>query len=222
MSADNRKKLAAEAALRYVEDGMIIGVGTGSTVNHFIAALANRRHDIRGAVSSSEASTRLLRAAGIEVMDLNSTGDLSLYVDGADEATRHGALIKGGGAALTREKIVAAASRKFVCIMDDSKLVDVLGRFPLPVEVIPMARSYVARQIVALGGQPVLREGVTTDNGNCILDVHNLAITDPVALESALDHVAGVVTNGLFSRRGADVLLIGRDSGVETLDPRHA
>jgi ribose 5-phosphate isomerase A len=222
MSADNRKKLAAEAALRYVEDGMIIGVGTGSTVNHFIAALASRRHDIRGAVSSSEASTRLLRAAGIEVMDLNSTGDLSLYVDGADEATRHGALIKGGGAALTREKIVAAASRKFVCIMDDSKLVDVLGRFPLPVEVIPMARSYVARQIVALGGQPVLREGVITDNGNCILDVHNLAITDPVALESALDHVAGVVTNGLFSRRGADVLLIGRDSGVETLDPRHA
>ena len=220
MSADNRKKAAAEAAMRYVEDGMIVGVGTGSTVNHFIAALATRRHDIRGAVSSSEASTRLLRAAGIEVMDLNSTGDLNLYVDGADEATRHGALIKGGGAALTREKIVAAASRKFVCIMDDSKLVDVLGRFPLPVEVIPMARSYVARQIVALGGQPVLRDGVTTDNGNCILDVHNLAITDPVALESALDHVAGVVTNGLFSRRGADVLLIGRDSGVETLDPR--
>ena len=222
MSADNRKKVAAEAAMRYVEDGMIVGVGTGSTVNHFIAALGPRRHDIRGAVSSSEASTRLLRAAGIEVMDLNSTGDLSLYVDGADEATRHGALIKGGGAALTREKIVAAASRKFVCIMDDSKLVDVLGRFPLPVEVIPMARSYVARQIVALGGQPVLREGVTTDNGNCILDVHNLAITDPVTLESALDHVAGVVTNGLFSRRGADILLIGRDSGVETLDPRHA
>ncbi len=220
MSADHRKKAAAEAAMRYVEDGMIVGVGTGSTVNHFIAALASRRHDIRGAVSSSEASSRLLRTAGIEVMDLNSTGDLSLYVDGADEATRHGALIKGGGAALTREKIVAAASRKFVCIMDDSKLVDVLGRFPLPVEVIPMARSYVARQIVALGGQPVLREGVTTDNGNCILDVHNLSITDPVALESALDHVAGVVTNGLFSRRGADVLLIGRDSGVETLDPR--
>lgn len=220
MSADNRKKAAAEAAMRYVEDGMIVGVGTGSTVNHFIAALAARRHEIRGAVSSSEASSRLLRAAGIEVMDLNSTGDLNLYVDGADEATRHGALIKGGGAALTREKIVAAASRKFVCIMDDSKLVDVLGRFPLPVEVIPMARSYVARRIVALGGQPVLREGVTTDNGNCILDVHNLAITDPVALESALDHVAGVVTNGLFSRRGADVLLVGRDSGVETLDPR--
>lgn len=222
MSADLRKKAAAEAAMRYVEDGMIVGVGTGSTVNHFIAALATRRHDIRGAVSSSEASTRLLRAAGIDVMDLNATGDLSLYVDGADEATRHGALIKGGGAALTREKIVAAASRKFVCIMDDSKLVDVLGRFPLPVEVIPMARSYVARQIVALGGQPVLREGVTTDNGNCILDVHNMAITDPVALESALDHVAGVVTNGLFSRRGADVLLVGRDTGVETLDPRRA
>ena len=221
MSADNRKKVAAEAAMRYVEDGMIVGVGTGSTVNHFITALAKRRHDIRGAVSSSEASTRLLRAAGIEVMDLNTAGTLSLYVDGADEATRHGALIKGGGGALTREKIVAAASRKFVCIMDDSKLVDVLGHFPLPVEVIPMARSYVARQIVALGGQPVLREGVTTDNGNCILDVHNMAIIDPVALESALDHIAGVVTNGLFSRRGADVLLIGRDTGVEILDPRH-
>ena len=221
MSADNCKKVAAEAAMRYVEDGMIVGVGTGSTVNHFITALAKRRHDIRGAVSSSEASTRLLRAAGIEVMDLNTAGTLSLYVDGADEATRHGALIKGGGGALTREKIVAAASRKFVCIMDDSKLVDVLGHFPLPVEVIPMARSYVARQIVALGGQPVLREGVTTDNGNCILDVHNMAIIDPVALESALDHIAGVVTNGLFSRRGADVLLIGRDTGVEILDPRH-
>lgn len=221
MSADNGKKVAAEAAMRYVEDGMIVGVGTGSTVNHFITALAKRRHDIRGAVSSSEASTRLLRAAGIEVMDLNTAGTLSLYVDGADEATRHGALIKGGGGALTREKIVAAASRKFVCIMDDSKLVDVLGHFPLPVEVIPMARSYVARQIVALGGQPVLREGVTTDNGNCILDVHNMAIIDPVALESALDHIAGVVTNGLFSRRGADVLLIGRDTGVEILDPRH-
>jgi ribose 5-phosphate isomerase A len=220
MSADDRKKAAAEAAMRYVEDGMVVGVGTGSTVNHFISALATRRHDLRGAVSSSEASSRLLRAAGIEVLDLNTTGDLSLYVDGADEATRHGALIKGGGAALTREKIVAAASRKFVCIMDDSKLVDVLGRFPLPVEVIPMARSYVARQIVALGGQPVLREGVITDNGNCILDVHNLSITDPVALESALDHLAGVVTNGIFARRGADVLLVGRPTGVETLDPR--
>ena len=222
MSADARKKAAAEAAMRYVEDGMIVGVGTGSTVNHFIAALAHRRHDIRGAVSSSEASSRLLRAAGIEVMDLNTTGDLSLYVDGADEATRHGALVKGGGAALTREKIVAAASRKFVCIMDDTKLVDVLGKFPLPVEVIPMARSYVARQIVALGGQPVLREGVVTDNGNAILDVHHLAITDPVTLESALDHIAGVVTNGIFARRGADVLLVGRDGGVETLDPRRA
>jgi ribose 5-phosphate isomerase A len=220
MSADDRKRAAAEAALRYVEDGMVVGVGTGSTVNHFIAALASRRHDIRGAVSSSEASSRLLKAAGIEVLDLNTTGDLALYVDGADEATRHGALIKGGGAALTREKIVAAASRRFVCIMDDSKLVDVLGRFPLPVEVIPMARSYVARQLVALGGQPVLREGVTTDNGNAILDVHNLSITDPVALESTLDHVTGTVTNGLFARRGADVLLVGREGSVETLVPR--
>lgn len=220
MSADDRKKAAAEAALRYVEDGMVVGVGTGSTVNHFIAALATRRHDIRGAVSSSEASSRLLKAAGIEVLDLNTTGDLALYVDGADEATRHGALIKGGGAALTREKIVAAASRRFVCIMDDSKLVDVLGRFPLPIEVIPMARSYVARQLVALGGQPVLREGVTTDNGNAILDVHNLSITDPVALESTLDHITGTVTNGLFARRGADVLLVGREGTVETLVPR--
>ncbi len=220
MSADARKKAAAEAALRYVEDGMVVGVGTGSTVNHFIAALASRRHDLRGAVSSSEASARLLRAAGIEVLDLNSTGDLPLYVDGADEATRHGGLIKGGGAALTREKIVAAASRKFICILDDSKLVSVLGQFPLPIEVIPMARSYVARQIVALGGQPVLREGVMTDNGNVILDVHHLRITDPVALESTLDHIAGVVTNGLFARRGADLLLIGRESSVETLDPR--
>lgn len=220
MSADDRKRAAAEAALRYVEDGMVVGVGTGSTVNHFIAALATRRHDIRGAVSSSEASSRLLKAAGIEVLDLNTTGDLALYVDGADEATRHGALIKGGGAALTREKIVAAASRRFVCIMDDSKLVDVLGRFPLPIEVIPMARSYVARQLVALGGQPVLREGVTTDNGNAILDVHNLSITDPVALESTLDHLTGTVTNGLFARRGADVLLVGREGTVETLVPR--
>jgi len=219
MAADDQKRAAAEAALAYVPEGSILGVGTGSTVNHFIAALARKRIPIAGAVSSSEASTRLLRAAGIDVVDLNSAGDLDLYVDGADEATRHLALIKGGGAALTREKIVAAASRRFVCIVDRSKLVDVLGRFPLPVEVIPMARSYVARQLVRLGGQPVLREGVTTDNGNVILDVHNLRITDPTALETEINQLAGVVANGLFARRGADLLLVGSDAGVEVVKP---
>jgi ribose 5-phosphate isomerase A len=219
MSSDDQKRRAAEAALQYVEEGSVVGVGTGSTVNHFIAALAKQPWRVKGAVSSSEASTRLLREAKIEVLDLNSTGDLDLYVDGADEATRHLQLVKGGGGALTREKIVAAASRRFVCIADRSKLVDVLGRFPLPVEVIPMARSYVARQITRLGGQPVLREGFTTDNGNVILDVHNLAITDPVALETELNQLTGVVTNGLFARRGADLLLLGNDTGVETLAP---
>lgn len=219
MSSDQQKQRAAEAALAYVPEGCVLGVGTGSTVNHFIAALARRRLPLAGAVSSSESSTRLLREARIEVLDLNSAGDLELYVDGADEATRHLQLIKGGGAALTREKIVAAAARRFICIADRSKLVDVLGRFPLPVEVIPMARSYVARQLVKLGGQPVLREGVVTDNGNPILDVHNLSITDPVALETAINQIAGVVCNGLFARRGADLLLIGTDSGVEVLKP---
>jgi ribose 5-phosphate isomerase A len=219
MSSDQQKQRAAEAALAYVPEGCVLGVGTGSTVNHFIAALARRRIPLAGAVSSSEASTRLLREARIDVLDLNSAGDLELYVDGADEATRHLQLIKGGGAALTREKIVAAASRRFVCIVDQSKVVDVLGRFPLPVEVIPMARSYVARQLVKLGGQPVLREGVTTDNGNAILDVHNLAIVDPLALETEINQIAGVVCNGLFARRRADVLLIGATSGVEVLKP---
>jgi ribose 5-phosphate isomerase A len=219
MSSDDQKRRAAEAALAHVPEGCVLGVGTGSTVNHFIAALIKSRIRVAGAVSSSEASTRLLRDGGIEVLDLNSTGDLEVYVDGADEATRHLALIKGGGAALTREKIVAAASRRFVCIADRSKVVDVLGRFPLPVEVIPMARSYVARQLVRLGGQPVLRTGVTTDNGNAILDVHNLAITDPAALEGELNQIAGVVANGLFARRGADLLLVGTDSGVDTLKP---
>jgi ribose 5-phosphate isomerase A len=217
MSSDDQKRRAAEAALAHVPDGCVLGVGTGSTVNHFIAALAKSRIRVAGAVSSSEASTRLLREARIEVLDLNSTGDLEVYVDGADEATRHLALVKGGGAALTREKIVAAASRRFVCIVDRSKLVDVLGRFPLPVEVIPMARSYVARQLVRLGGQPVLRAGVTTDNGNAILDVHNLVITDPAGLEGEINQIAGVVANGLFARRGADLLLVGTDSGVDTL-----
>ena len=217
MNADQKKREAAQAAMRFVRDGMVVGVGTGSTVNHFIDALAGWRERIAGAVSSSEASTQRLRAAGIEVLDLNTTGDLELYVDGADEATRHLALVKGGGGALTREKIVAAASRQFVCIIDDSKLVDVLGRFPLPVEVIPMARSYVARRLLHLGGQPVLREGVKTDNGNVILDVHNLDIVDPKGMETAINQIAGVVTVGLFANRPADVLLVAGDRGVVTL-----
>ena len=217
MDADAKKKAAALAALEYVEDGMLVGVGTGSTVNHFIAALANRRHRIAGAVSSSEASTKLLRATGIEVVALNDAGDLPLYVDGADEATRHLALIKGGGGALTREKIVAAASRRFVCIIDDTKLVPVLGRFPLPVEVIPMARSLVARRLVGFGGQPILRQGFTTDNGNEILDVHNLKIHDPATLEAEIGLLTGVVEVGLFARRGADILLVAGDGGVQTL-----
>jgi len=217
MDADARKKAAAQAALEYVDEDILVGVGTGSTVNHFIAALAARRHRIRGAVSSSEASTRLLREHGIDVVTLNEAGDLPVYVDGADEATRNLDLIKGGGGALTREKIVAAASRRFVCIVDDSKLVPVLGRFPLPVEVIPMARSLVARRLVGLGGQPVLRQGYTTDNGNEILDVHNLKIADPRALEAEIGLLAGVVAVGLFARRGADILLVAGDDEVQTL-----
>jgi ribose 5-phosphate isomerase A len=217
MTADEQKRIAARAALAYVPDGCVVGVGTGSTVNHFIAALAARPLRVSAAVSSSEQSTRLLREAKIEVRELNEAGDLDVYVDGADEATRDFHLLKGGGGALTREKIVAAASRRFVCIVDASKLVAVLGRFPLPVEVIPMARSYVARQLVRLGGQPVLRTGFTTDNGNAILDVHGLAIVDPVQLEAEINQIAGVVANGLFARRGADVLLVGGPQGVETL-----
>jgi len=212
------KRLAAAAALEFVTEGMIVGVGTGSTVNLFIDALAARRDRIAGAVSSSEASAARLKAAGIEVLELNRTGDLELYVDGADETDSHRRLIKGGGAALTREKVVAAASRKFVCIVDDSKLVDVLGRFPLPVEVIPMARSYVARQLTRLGGQPVWRENVTTDNGNQILDVHGLRILDPPALETAINGLAGVVTVGLFAHRRADVVIIGGPSGIRRLE----
>jgi ribose 5-phosphate isomerase A len=208
----NAKRLAGEKAIGYVEDGMVVGVGTGSTVAFFIDALAALRHRIAGAVSSSEQSTQRLRAHGIEVLDLNTAGPLPLYVDGADECDRHKRLIKGGGAALTREKIIAQASTKFVCIIDPSKRVDVLGRFPLPVEVIPMARSLVAREILKLtGGQPVWREGVTTDNGNWVLDVHGLAITDPVAMETALNQVPGVVSVGLFARRPADVVIVGGD-----------
>jgi ribose 5-phosphate isomerase A len=215
--AARRKQAAAEAALGFLTDDTIIGVGTGSTVNFFIDALAGRRDRVRGAVSSSEASTARLRAAGIEVLDPNQTGDLELYVDGADEADRHGRLIKGGGGALTREKIVAAASRRFVCIVDDTKVVDVLGHFPLPVEVIPMARSYVARQLLKLGGQPVLREAFITDNGNPILDVHGLRILDPPALEAAINGIAGVVTVGLFAQRAADIVLVGEADGVRRL-----
>jgi len=211
------KQAAAQAALRFVDDDAVIGVGTGSTVNFFIDALASRRDRIRGAVSSSDASTARLKAAGIEVLDLNRTGDLEVYVDGADETDHHRRLIKGGGAALTREKIVAAASRKFVCVVDESKVVDVLGRFPLPVEVIPLARSYVARQLIKLGGQPVWREAVLTDNGNQILDVHGLRILDPPALETAINGIAGVVTVGLFAHRPADVVLVGSAAGVRTL-----
>ena len=218
MSQDELKKASAEAALEYVESGMIVGVGTGSTANYFIDGLARIKGKLDGTVASSEASAERLRGHGIPVMDLNSAGELQLYVDGADESTRHLHLIKGGGGALTREKIVAAASEKFVCIVDDSKLVDVLGSFPLPVEVIPMARSYVAREIVILGGQPVLREGFTTDNGNVILDIKNMSIIDPVDLETKLDLIPGVVTNGLFARRGADVLLMATTNGVEVLE----
>ena len=209
MSRDDEKKRAAERAIAYIEDGSIVGVGTGSTVAFFIEALARVRDRIAGAVSSSERSTAHLRDRGIEVVDLNSAGTLPLYVDGADECDPHKRLIKGGGAALTREKIVAAASRKFICMIDGSKRVDVLGRFPLPVEVIPMARSYVARQLVKRGGQPVWRDGVVSDNGNTILDVHNLTITDPVGLERELNQIAGVVTVGLFAARPADIVICG-------------
>lgn len=217
MDADSKKKAAALAALEYVEDGMTVGVGTGSTVNHFIAALKDRRHRIAGAVSSSEASTRLLKEAGIEVVSLNDSGDLSLYVDGADEATRHLALIKGGGGALTREKITAAVAKTFVCICDASKLVPVLGRFPLPLEVIPMARSYVGREMLKRGAQPELRANFKTDNGNLVLDCRGLTLLDPPAMEADLNGIAGVVTNGIFARRPADVLLLGEASGVRVL-----
>lgn len=218
MSQQANKKAAAEAAIEYVKTGMTIGVGTGSTANFFIDALADVKDRIEGAVASSEETSRRLREHEVPVLDLDHAGDLPLYIDGADEATRNLALIKGGGGALTREKIIAAASGQFVCIADQSKLVDSLGEFPLPVEVIPFARAYVARQLSRLGGRPVPREGFTTDNGNLILDVHGLDIADPVALESAIDHIAGVVSNGLFARRAADVLLLGTDSGVDVFE----
>jgi ribose 5-phosphate isomerase A len=217
MDTNALKKAAAEAALAYVEDDMVVGVGTGSTVNYFIDALAKKKGRIKSTVASSEASAQRLRAAYIPVAELNDTDGCDLYVDGADEVTEHLAMIKGGGAALTREKIVAAASRRFVCIADESKLVGVLGKFPLPVEVIPMARSFVARQLVKLGGMPQLRAGVTTDNGNVILDVRNLTIMKPMELEAEINMIPGVVTNGIFARRPADVLLLGTASGVRTL-----
>jgi ribose 5-phosphate isomerase A len=217
MNADDKKRAAALAALDLVYEDTIIGIGTGSTVNHFIDALGARRLRVKGAISSSESSTARLRQHHIDVLDLNAVGDLDLYVDGADEADRNLHLIKGGGAALTREKIVAAVARRFACIVDDSKLVEVLGRFPLPVEVIPMARSHVARELVRLGGHPVYRDGVVTDNGNQILDVHGLAIRDPVALEQTINQIVGVVTVGLFARRGADLLNVAAHDGVRTL-----
>jgi ribose 5-phosphate isomerase A len=213
-----KKRLAAEAALRYIEAGMVLGIGTGSTVNQLIEALKDRKIQLSGAVSSSRQTSEKLRDAKIPELDLNAAGDLALYIDGADEATADGSLIKGGGAALTREKVVAAASSRFVCIIDDSKLVQVLGAFPLPVEVIPMARVYVARQLVKLGGRPVWREGVTTDNGNVILDVHDLRLDDPKAFESTANQIAGVVTVGLFAWRRADVLIVAADEGVRTYE----
>lgn len=217
MDQDAMKKAAAEAALTYVESGMIVGIGTGSTANHFIDLLAGMKGKIDGTVASSVASEERLKGHGIPVMDLNTAGELSLYVDGADESTEHMHLIKGGGGALTREKIVAGASDKFVCIADDTKLVGTLGKFPLPVEVIPMAQSFIAREMVKLGGDPVLREGFTTDNGNIILDVHNLEILNPVTMEEQINHLPGVVTVGIFAIRPADVLILGGEGGVKLI-----
>jgi ribose 5-phosphate isomerase A len=215
---DEQKREVAQAAIQYIPIGSIVGVGTGSTANYFIDELAKIKHKIDGAVASSDDTARRLKNHHIEVLDLNNVSDIPVYVDGADEITEHLHMIKGGGGALTREKIVAATAKKFVCVADQSKLVSVLGAFPLPVEVIPMARSYVARKIVQLGGHPVLREGFITDNGNVILDVHGLEILNPIELEMDLNQIAGIVTNGLFAKRGADVLLLGTDNGVRTID----
>ena len=219
MNADELKRQAAEAAIDFLPEGGVVGVGTGSTVNHFIDAFAKVKGRFEGAVSSSEASTERMQGLGIEVLDLNATGGLEMYVDGADESNLQLQLIKGGGGALTREKIVAAASKRFVCIADEGKLVDVLGKFPLPVEVIPMARSYVARELVALGGTPVLRENFVTDNGNLILDVHNLEIVEPMQLETQINQLAGVVTVGIFAHRPADVLILGTPDGPKIIEP---
>ncbi|AUZ85469.1 ribose-5-phosphate isomerase RpiA [Methylophaga nitratireducenticrescens] len=220
MTADEMKKQAAWSALEYITTDGVVGVGTGSTVNHFIDALATIKGRIEGAVSSSNASTQRLKDYGIHVFDLNEVKEVAVYVDGADESNHNLQLVKGGGGALTREKIIAAVADKFVCIADATKLVDVLGKFPLPVEVIPMARSYVAREIVKLGGQPVYREGVITDNHNVILDVHGLDIMEPIKLEKTLNDIVGVVTNGLFAMRPADVLLLGTENGTQTVHPK--
>ena len=217
MTTDEMKKSAAIKALEFIQNDTIVGVGTGSTVNYFIDALATIKDKITGAVSSSEESTKRLKAHGIDVFDLNNIDILDVYVDGADEITKHKAMIKGGGAALTREKIVAAVAKNFICIADESKQVRILGQFPLPVEVIPMARSYVARELVKLGGDPVYRQGVITDNGNVILDVYNLEILDPKALETQINALVGVVTNGLFAHRGADILVLGSKVGVSVV-----
>lgn len=220
MTQDELKQAVARDAMAHVVDDAWIGVGSGSTANFFIDELAKVKGRIKGAVASSVKTAERLKAHGIPLDELNNVGPLPVYIDGADEVTEHGAMIKGGGGALTREKIVAAASRKFVCIVDSSKLVDVLGRFPLPVEVIPMARSYVARELVRLGGQPELRQGFTTDNGNVVIDVRGLSILDPVKLESDLNQLAGGVTVGLFARRGADTILVGGENGVRRIDLR--
>jgi len=219
MTQDEQKQAVARAAIKYVVDDEIVGVGTGSTANCFIDELAKIKHRIKGAVASSVKTADRLKGHGIFVEELNNVSELPVYVDGADEVTEHGAMIKGGGGALTREKIVAAVARKFVCIVDGTKLVDALGRFPLPVEVIPMARSYVARELVKFGGRPALRAGFTTDNGNVILDVHRMSIASPVDMEDRIRAIVGVVTVGLFARRGADVILMGTDGGVQTLTP---
>ena len=220
MTQDEMKRKAAEAAMAYVVEDEIVGVGTGSTVNHFIDCLAEIKGKIKGAVSSSEASTQLMKERGIAVMDLNSVDYIPVYIDGADESNHNLSLIKGGGGALTREKIIAGASEKFVCIADESKLVDVLGEFPLPVEVIPMARSYIGRKLAALGGRPVWRENFITDNGNLILDVHDLKIMEPIKMENEINSWAGVVTCGLFANRGADVLILGTPDGAKTVMPK--
>ena len=217
MTQDEMKQAVAKAAIAHIPDDCVVGVGTGSTANYFIAELGKIKHRIDAAVASSEATAKRLKDLGIRVLDLNSVDELPVYVDGADEVTRHLAMIKGGGGALTREKVVAAVARKFVCIADASKLVDVLGKFPLPVEVIPMARSHVGRELRKLGGHPEWRQNFVTDNGNLIIDMHGLSIVNPVELEGTLNQITGVVTNGLFARRGADVLLLGSERGVETI-----
>jgi len=217
MTQDDLKQAVAREAIRYVVDDAVIGVGSGSTANFFIDELGKIKNRIAGAVASSEKTAERLKRHGIRLLDLNGVDELPVYIDGADEITEHLAMIKGGGGALTREKVVAAVAKRFICIADESKLVPVLGKFPLPVEVIPMARAYVGRQMVRLGGQPKLREGFTTDNGNMVLDVWGLSILNPVELEAAINNVSGVVTNGLFARRGADVLLLGKKNGVRTL-----